>query len=263
LKNFLDSAIFSARMAGSVIKEQFYCQKVVTKKGPVNLLTETDGNCERMIVEYLSSHFPEHKFFTEEGTASDPPGGYRWIIDPLDGTTNFVHSIPFVAVSIALELDGEIILGVVYNPILDELFTAEKGKGAYLNLDKRLSVTNVTHMHDCLVATGFPYNRFHIAKRLGKIVEMLSANSKDLRRTGSASCDLCYVAAGRFDAYFEEDLKPWDIAAGMLMVQEAGGIVSDYYGNPVDFLKCDIFASGSGIRDTLLNLLQNAIEMAD
>lgn len=262
MKDFLQSAIYSARMAGSVIREQFYCQKTVMKKGPVNLLTETDGKCERMIVENLAADFPEHKFFTEEGTASDKAGGYRWIIDPLDGTTNFIHSIAFVGVSIALELDGETILGVVYNPILDELFTAEKGKGAFLNEKQKLAVTQVNQPTDCLVATGFPYNRFHITKKLGKIVEVISGNSKDIRRTGSASCDLCYVAAGRFDAYFEEDLKPWDIAAGMLIVQEAGGMVSDYYGNPVDYSRCDIVASGPGIHAVLLELLQKAVESA-
>ncbi len=256
MDKFLSVAITSARKAGKIIKKGFYLKKAVEKKGKVNLLTKYDTQCEKLIVQTIKKHFPSHSILAEEGTSSDKTGEYRWIIDPLDGTTNFVHSIPFVAVSIALEKNGELILGVVYNPILNELFTAVKGRGAYLNLKQRLYVSNVDKIINCLVATGFPYDRFHIAKELGRTVEKMCANAKGLRRTGSASMDLCYVANARFDAYFEKDLKPWDIAAGMIIVMEAGGVICDYFGNNVDFNVCDIVACGHEIKNELLELLR-------
>ncbi len=257
MDTYLKIAIKAAKQAGKVIKKGFYCKKRVEKKGKVNLLTKYDKQCEKIITQIIKEKFPKHKILAEEGSFSDESGGYRWIIDPLDGTTNFVHSIPFVAVSIALEKDGEIILGVVYNPILNELFTAIKNRGAYFNKKVRLKVSKVDSMINALVATGFPYERFDKAKKLAMIVESVCSQAKGLRRTGSASMDLCYVASSRFHVYFEEDLKPWDIAAGIIIVKEAGGLVFDYSGGEVDFNVCNIVACGPALKKTLLELLQS------
>ena len=255
----LKTAIDAAKIAGKIIKEAIYKEKQIEKKGVVNLLTQTDKKCEEEITAKLKKDFPNYKILAEEGTFSDKSGGYRWIVDPLDGTTNFIHSLPFVSVSIALELDGKRIAAVVYNPILDELFTALKGEGAYLN-GKKLKVTNVSNMNDALVATGFPYERFDKAKRLGQTIGVLCGCAKGIRRSGCASMDLCYVAAGRYDVYFEEDLKPWDIAAGLLIVEEAGGITFDYKGNDVDYNVCDVVVCGAGIKPEVLKILSNIKE---
>jgi myo-inositol-1(or 4)-monophosphatase len=254
MNKHLKTAVSAAKIAGKVIKEAIYKEKQIEKKGIVNLLTKTDKACEKLIVEKLKKDFPDYKILAEEGSYTDKSGGYRWIVDPLDGTTNFIHSLPFVSVSIALEKDGERMLGVVYNPVLGELFTALKGGGAFLNGIK-LNVTSVSQMNDTLVATGFPYERFNKAKRLGDTVGILCGCAKGIRRSGCASMDLCYVAAGRYDLYFEEDLKPWDIAAGMLIVEEAGGLTFDYNGNDVDYGVCDIVACGKEIKPEILKIL--------
>ncbi len=198
----------------------------VSSKGPADFVSQADLKSEKILRESLDKARPGYSFLLEEGGAIDRNSSYRWIIDPLDGTTNFLHSLPLFAVSVALEQDGQLVGGVIYNPAQEELYTAEKGKGAFLN-DRRMRVAGRRDLDMCLVATGIPaLNRKGHSQSLLRQREIMSRVA-GLRATGSAALNLAYLAAGRFDGYFEEDLKPWDIAAGMLMVREAGGFVSE------------------------------------
>ena len=197
----------------------------VSVKGPGDFVTASDRRCEQILREELAKARPGYGFLGEEGGAtagSDPES--RWIIDPIDGTTNFIHGVPLFAIAIAIERAGEIVAGLIYNPVMDELFTAEKGRGAFLNDRRRLRVAARREMHDTLVACGLPH-RGNAGNELFRAeLAIMQGRVAGLRRTGSACLDLAYVAAGRFDAYWERGLKPWDLAAGIVLVREAGGI---------------------------------------
>lgn len=246
-------AIDVAREAGRILGEHYGRAKQVRFKGEVDLVTEIDEQSETLIVERIRQHFPEHNILSEEsGRTRSPETGspYRWIIDPLDGTTNFAHGYPFFCVSIGLERDGETILGVVYAPTLDELFFAERGFGAFLN-GRRLAVSSTDSLIRSLLVTGFNYDRDTARANLARWEHFL-IRSQAIRRDGSAALNLCCVAAGRFDGYWELGLKPWDCAAGILLIREAGGIVTDDSGAPHTYDAGALVASNGRLHHELL-----------
>lgn len=240
-----------ARLAGAFIGNEaksFHAGKVQVK-GLHDFVSYVDKEAERICVEALSKVLPEASFLTEEGTVESVEGArYRWVIDPLDGTTNFIHGLPPYSVSIAL-LDGDCpIVGVVYEVTLGECFYARKGGGAWLN-GRQVSVSTRETLADSLIATGFPYNDFH---RMAPYLESLSymlQHTHGARRLGSAAVDLAYVACGRFEAFYEYSLKPWDVAAGVLLVQEAGGRVSDFRGGSSYIFGRELIASNARVFD--------------
>lgn len=225
--------------AGALIRGYFERGVTAEYKGDVDLVTEADRASEKLIGERLAAILPEHGIFGEEGTRSGLEAEYRWYIDPVDGTTNFAHGFPYFCVSMGLEhrpkglakdADGELIAGVIYQPIHDELFMAEKGKGAWLN-GRQIHVSKTKQLQEALLATGFPSHKRHANPNI-HFYQQLTLRSHGVRRAGSAAMDLCYTAAGRVDAYWEFNLNPWDTAAGVLMVTEAGGTVTSFDGSP-------------------------------
>ncbi|MBX9977232.1 MAG: inositol monophosphatase [Alphaproteobacteria bacterium] len=230
-------------------------QLQVTRKGLGDFVSKSDKNSERAIVDELKKARPSFGFVLEEGgiiEGSDK--SCRWIVDPLDGTTNFLHGIPHFAISIALEQNGEIVAGVIYDPVKDDLFWAEKGGGAFVN-NKRMRVSNRKEMDTAVVATGIPTasreNKEIFLKRLERIMPHVAG----VRRMGAAALDLAYVAAGRFDVYFESGCMPWDYAAGILLVKEAGGFVSDHKGGQMMLDSGDIFASNQPLAQSFMKIL--------
>jgi myo-inositol-1(or 4)-monophosphatase len=241
--------------AGALLKNFLGRVTQIGHKSETDLVTEADLQSEKLILEFMGHHFPEDIFLTEE-TGRHGHGSERvWLIDPLDGTINFIHELPFFAVSVALQVQAETRLGVVYSPCTQELFAAVKGAGAFLN-QRPITVSKTTRLIDSLLATGFPYtvhqNPGDVMKRFGN----LAVRGQAIRRIGSAALDLCYVAAGRFAGFWEQDLKPWDTAAGDLLVKEAGGRVTDFEGNPFTPYLKTVVASNSLIHDELLAALR-------
>ncbi|MCM2503201.1 inositol monophosphatase [Aureimonas altamirensis] len=212
----------------------------VSMKGPADFVSNADRKAEEIVFQELSRARPDWGFLMEErGELEGKDSQHRWIVDPLDGTTNFLHGIPIFAVSIALERDGQIVAGVVFNPIQDELYTAERGGGAFLN-DRRIRVANRQRMPEALFATGIPFLGKGGHGRFLYEMRQIMGESSGVRRLGAASLDLCYVAAGRFDGFWERGVLPWDIAAGSIVVREAGGFVSSVDGDKFDHLQGDI-----------------------
>ncbi len=252
----LNIAIEAAKEAGKFLKYSVgRVKNIEVKQGEErNLVSEIDKGSEAKIIGMIKRHYPHHAILAEESGASDTSSDYKWVIDPLDGTTNFLHGLPIFSVTIGIEYKGEIVAGVVYDPNLDELFTAEKGSGAYLN-GKRMKVTSSSALIDSLLVTGFPYD---IAQNpdnaIGHFVNFL-AEARGLRRLGSAAIDLSYVAAGRFDGFWEVNLNPWDMAAGILFVREAGGRVTDFNGQETSIYKKQVLASNGTIHDAMLRIL--------
>lgn len=226
----------------------------VRHKSAVDIVTDVDVQSEQQVYAALSAAFPSHSVVGEEGGArsgSDPR--FRWFVDPLDGTTNYTHGFPFFCVSIGLEVEGQLVLGVVYSPCLDELFVGEAGHGATLN-GQRIAVSSVGDLRLSLLATGFPYDRSEFPKAL-KSFETLSMHCQAVRRAGSAALDLCYVACGRLDGYWEHRVMPWDLAAGALIVTEAGGQVSTTDGAPFDVEAGQVLASNGAVHGAMTNAL--------
>jgi myo-inositol-1(or 4)-monophosphatase len=255
MNDFITVARDAALKAGSILRENIDGNRDVSYKGDVNLVTEMDIRSERAIVETLLASFPLHGIIAEEETNIRNGSEFSWIIDPLDGTTNYAHGYPFFSVSIALEQSGDVILGVVYDPMRDELFMAQKGQGAFLNGRKiQVSVTN--RLISSLLATGFPYDRKISQKNNLDYFPKLLMASQEVRRDGSAALDLCYVACGRLDGFWELKLKPWDVAAGSLIVHEAGGTVSDFSGSTFSIHKDEIVGSNDRIHSQLVEILR-------
>jgi len=227
---YLETAVEIAREAGSVLANFFERRVAFELKGEFDLVTEADRTSEKLVVERLRSHFPSHAIVAEEGGGHETSSEYRWFVDPLDGTTNFAHSFPMFNVILGLERAVELVAGVIYDPIRQELFTAERGAGAYLN-NRRIRVSDVQQLGDSLASTGFPSRKRHHNVNIHFYYQLAMA-SHGVRRTGSVAIDLAYVACGRLDFFWEFGLKPWDMAAGSLIVQEAGGRVSDMKGAP-------------------------------
>jgi myo-inositol-1(or 4)-monophosphatase len=253
---FRKFAVEAARDAGKLLKERLHLQHTVHFKGEINIVTAEDRLSEDMLVSRIRKHFPRHDILTEESEGISQGSEYRWIIDPLDGTTNYSHGYPVFCVSIALEISGEIALGVIFNPMLDELFVAEKSKGSFLNR-KKIGVSDTASLSRSLLATGFPYDiRINPDNNLHYFIGM-AVKAQAIRRAGSAALDLAYVAAGRFDGFWELRLKPWDTAAGALLRREAGGIVSEISGNPYRHSSPGVAASNGKVHHELLHVLQS------
>lgn len=254
---FLKTAKAAALKAGGVLRENINGSRSISYKGEINLVTEMDKKSEQVIVETILSSFPGHGILAEEEARVENGSGFRWIIDPLDGTTNYAHGYPCFSVSIALEAAGDVILGVVYDPMRNELFSAVKGGGAYLN-KRRITVSRTGRLIQCLLATGFPYDRATSNENnLDYFAAFLMA-SQEVRRDGSAALDLCSVAAGRFDGFWELKLQPWDVAAGSLIVSEAGGMVTNIAGGVFDIHDGGIVASNGLIHDRMIETLKGA-----
>jgi myo-inositol-1(or 4)-monophosphatase len=230
MSQFLEVAIETAREAGAILRHEFDRPKQISYKGEVDIVTESDRRSEALIIARLRKHFPDHAIIAEEGGGGGVGAKYCWHVDPLDGTTNFAHGYPCFAVSIGLAEDGQPVAGAVFNPVSEELFTAARGEGAYLN-GKPIRVSAIEKLATSLVATGFPTHHRKRSANINYYWEY-TLRSHGVRRDGSAALDLCSVACGRFDAFWEFGLKSWDTAAGVLLVQEAGGKVSDLSGGP-------------------------------
>src|SRR5262245_37581715 len=231
MKEFLEIVKKACLLSGEIQMENLGRSRQIDFKGEINLVTETDHQCEREIVALIQGTCPTHDILAEEGSGIRKDSEYKWIIDPLDGTTNFAHGYPLFCTSIALEFKGEIILGAVYEPNLKELFVAEKGSGATLN-GQKIRVSQTSDLKRSLLATGFAYNVRQAKENNLNHFQNFIMSAQAVRRDGVAAVDLCYVAAGRFDGFWELDLFPWDVAAGFLMVEEAGGRVTDFSGRP-------------------------------
>lgn len=256
LRNYQRFAEETACQAGAFLKRHLGKVKRVSCKGRMNLVTDIDTECERLIIDRISRSFPDHQLLSEEkGHVNSGQSEFRWVIDPLDGTTNYVHSFPFFCVSIALLKTKQAILGVVYDPLRDELFSACKGQGAYLN-QKRIRPSNIRNLKRSLLATGFPYKFGKLMRRNVNNFINFMMKAQAVRRAGSAALDLCYVASARFDGFWELDLHPWDTAAGALLVEEAGGRVSTFEGKDFDCFKKEIVASNSKIHNQMLEVLE-------
>jgi len=253
-----------AREAGATLRE-FLAQGVETEyKGDVDLVTIADRTSERLIKERLSAAFPEHGIYGEEGTRERMQGEFRWYVDPLDGTTNFAHGFPQFCVSMGLEQrrpglkpeeDGTLVAAVVFDPNRDELFTAERGKGAWLN-GKPIKVSRTADLAEALVATGFPSRKRHDSPNI-HFYQEITLRSHGVRRAGSAALDLAYVACGRFDAFWEFNLNPWDTAAGLLLIEEAGGRSTDFSGGHYRLDSRENLASNGLIHEELLGLFRD------
>jgi myo-inositol-1(or 4)-monophosphatase len=253
-QQFLDIAVEAALSAGRLQRYQFAASQDVTLKGDKNLVTGVDRESERLIVGHLLGAFPDHGIVAEEGEYPPGASSFRWIIDPLDGTTNYAHGFPWFCVSIGLESAGELVAGVIYNPMHDELFTAAKGGGAFLN-GQRLQVSTRSPLEYTLLGTGFPYDcASHPANNFDNFIAFQKA-ARGIRRAGAAALDLAYVAAGMLDGFWELKLKPWDVAAGVLLVREAGGTVTTFDGSAYDICNHRILASNGLIHDEMTALL--------
>jgi myo-inositol-1(or 4)-monophosphatase len=257
--------IAAARKAGRSLTRDFgeVEQLQVSIKGPANFVSQADHKAEDIIYTELAKARPGYGFLMEErGAVDGADKTHRWIVDPLDGTTNFLHGIPLFSISIGLERDGQMVAGLIYNPISDEFFTAEKGKGAFLTdrnaRDHRLRVAARKTLGDCVVATGIPHRGRENHGRFLKEAEAVMRECAGVRRTGSAAIDLAWVAAGRFDAYWEHGLGAWDMAAGLLIVREAGGHATDLQGHQKMFDTGDICAGNPQIQKAMVTLLQTA-----
>lgn len=261
MQPMLNIAVRAARKAGTLIERAFdeISHLQVEHKGKNDFVTEVDRASEKIIIETLKKSYPDHNIIGEEsGTISgDPDCPYQWIIDPLDGTTNFVFGVPHFAISIACLHDGKIAHAVIYDPIKKEEFTASRGRGAQLN-GKRIRVSNRAYLKNALIATGFPYktNQESLLDNYLGMLKSISLEAAGIRRAGAASLDLAYIAAGRYDGFWEFDLQPWDIAAGELIIQEAGGLSSDFTGNHNQLKSGHIVAGNPKIFKAILQKIQ-------
>jgi len=241
LTSELGAALSAARKAGEVLRAGFGAEHEITYKGEVDLVTEVDEEAERVIRKELLGTFPNYGMLAEEGGELASREDARWIVDPLDGTTNYAHGLPIFCVSIALERAGEVVIGVVHDPMAEETFLAEQGQGATLN-GQPIKVSGTDELIRALIATGFPYDRAEMPEAL-ELFGRLAASTQGMRRLGSTALDLCYVAAGRLDGYYERGIWPWDLAAGSLILEEAGGKLTDYRGDVLDLAGREIVAS--------------------
>lgn len=250
-------AISSAKEAGEILRDQIgkIQSDHIANKKPYDYVTKIDKQCEELIIGNIKKYFPTHEILAEESGKSDHKNSYCWIIDPLDGTTNFIHGVPHSSIAIALSEDNDIILGVIYDPYKDELFYAEKGKGAFCNQNP-ITVSEQQNETYCLIATGFPFKNREMLNRYWTVLSEIFLKVSGIRRTGSAALDLAYVACGRFDGFWELRLSPWDVAAGAIIVQEAGGKITDFEGKNNHIWNGDVIATNSFIHDFILRTVQ-------
>ncbi|MDB9823298.1 inositol monophosphatase [Deltaproteobacteria bacterium] len=245
----------AARESGKILNDLFGKVTNIEKKGEIDLVTEADFQSEKAVMEIINSNLPKDNILTEETGEQGKNSERLWILDPLDGTTNFTHSFPFFAVSIALQVDKEVVLGVVYNPCTEEYFEARKGEGAFLN-KKPIRVSQTKDLRESLMATGFPYSVIKDPNRVMGLLKTMIVHVQGVRRPGAASIDLCYVASGRLDGFWEEGLQPWDTAAGSLIVREAGGILTDYNGKEYSPFQKSTIAANPSIHQKMLDIIR-------
>ncbi|MFO8165320.1 MAG: inositol monophosphatase family protein [Thermodesulfobacteriota bacterium] len=260
MQDFKACAIDIAREAGIFLKNRLHSAHEIDYKGDIDLVTEVDKISEQMITSKIHTLFPDHDILAEEFTDINRGSNFRWIIDPLDGTTNYAHGYPFFCVSIALEVLDIMTVSVVYDPMLNELFVAERGKGAFLN-DREISVSNTHEIIKSLLATGFPYDIHGSSQNNLNYFNKMILKAQAIRRAGSAALDLAYVAAGRFDGFWEIKLNPWDTAAGWLLVEEAGGVVTDMGGENYYLESPGIVASNGRIHREMMNILKSVLSI--
>ncbi len=252
MASYLETAVDIAREAGALLSTYFERRIAFELKGDFDLVTEADRASERLVVERLRSHFPSHSIVAEEGGGHEGSSGYRWYVDPLDGTTNFAHGYPVYNVTMGLELDGEMLVGVVFDPNRQEMFSAERGAGAYLN-NRRIRVSAAKRLEDSLVSTGFPSRKRHLNVNIHFYHQMAMA-THGVRRSGSAAIDLANVACGRLEAFWEFGLNPWDMAAGILLVTEAGGRCTDMKGGPHTLTGPHLLTDNGSVHQQILDL---------
>ena len=256
----LKTTLINAVKAGASELTRFFNKSftVSNKQGINNLVTEADHASEKAILELIKKEFPDHYILSEEAGEIIQDSNYKWIIDPIDGTVNFAHGIPICCVSIAIEHRGEIIMASVYNPNLNELFFAEKGEGAMLN-EKTIKVSEKINVINACLVTGFPYTYLDMPNGPLHVFERFIRKGVPVRRLGSAAIDLCWVAAGRFDGFYEHKLEAWDSAAGYLIVEEAGGRVTDFKGNKFSPYQPHVLATNGNIHDEMLKWINDAL----
>jgi myo-inositol-1(or 4)-monophosphatase len=252
--NLLPAIAEIAREAGALLMKHFAAHVKVEYKGDVDLVTVADRESEALILRRIRARWPEHSVMGEEGARIETGGDYRWYVDPLDGTTNFAHGFPVFCVSLALEHKGRRVAGVIYDPTRDELFAAELGRGASLN-GKNIHVSKISNLAECLIATGFPSHKRHKNPNIF-FYHQITLRTHGVRRAGSAALDLCDVACGRFDGFWEFNLNPWDTAAGVLIVEEAGGQVSDFEGGPFQLDSRQTLATNGLVHKAMLREFQ-------
>jgi myo-inositol-1(or 4)-monophosphatase len=250
MNSYLEVALEAAREGGRILLAEFDRPVKISYKGEVDIVTQADRRSEEAVVTLLRTRFPKHAIVAEEGGGQETESPFRWFVDPLDGTTNFAHGYPVFCVSLAVEHKGTRIAGVVYDPTRDELFSAAKGNGSRLN-GRPIQVSTTARLAECLVATGFPSHKRHQNPNI-YFYHQLTLRSHGVRRAGSAALDLCNVAAGRFDGFWEFNLNPWDTAAGVLLVEEAGGRVTDFSGGCFRIASRETLASNGHVHDELL-----------
>lgn len=250
-----DTLLEAAQTAGEIMKDNFHAHYKISRKDAVNdLVTEIDKKSEKAIIATIQRDFPDHEILSEEIGAIAMPSEYKWIIDPIDGTVNFAHGLPICCVSLAVEVSGEMRMGAVFNPFSEELFFAEKGKGAWCNEDS-ISVSSNEEIEKAFLVTGFPYVWEGAGRDPIRVFEKLVKSGLPVRRLGSAALDLCYVASGRFDGFWEFSLNAWDTAAGFLMVEEAGGKVTDFANERYSPYQKELLATNGGIHEKMLETI--------
>jgi myo-inositol-1(or 4)-monophosphatase len=253
----IDDLIHIAKEAGSVIRDGFgKSVKIEFKTGDNNLVTEIDKASEKVITDFIKKKYPSHSILAEEGSGEQKNSEYLWVIDPLDGTTNFAHGLPIFSVSIGLQKNGETIAGVVYDVVRDIIFSAELGSGAEADSDK-LIVSNEDNLAYSMLVTGFPYNKKENPDKLFERFVALTKTARGVRRLGSAAIDFCYLASGVFDGFWEVHLHPWDICAGKLIVEEAGGLVTDFHGGKTHIYTKRILSTNGKIHEQLIKVMNS------
>jgi len=255
-QKYLEAAREAAREAGALLRGDFFKPGDVFLKGEINLVTKSYTESQNLILNRLSGAFSGHDFLAEEGLAQLGGAEFRWIFDPLDGTTNFVHRFPVFCVSIGLEHRGKLACGVVYNPMTEEMFWAARGDGAYFN-GQKIRVSRIDSLNRGLLATGFPYDIRETNTNVSQH-DLFLLRTQGIRRCGSAALDLCFVASGRLDGFWEMKLNPWDTAAGAIIVEEAGGRVTDFLGQPVNIYHPEVVASNGLLHEEMLEVLRLA-----
>jgi len=259
MKELSDFSRHLARKAGKLLADRFTRQNPVYYKGTIDLVTEADRMSEEMILSEIGRRYPDHGVLSEESKEKKARAAMRWIVDPLDGTTNYAHGFPFFCVSIALEKDGSVVLGVVYDPLRDDLFEASLAGGSYLNGTK-LRVSSVDDLSRGLLATGFPYDIRESPDNNLNFFNVMAKKAQAIRRAGAAALDLAYLAAGRFDGFWELKLKPWDTAAGCLLVTEAGGVLSDMTGAKWNLFSPGLVASNGRIHKQMMAVMSAVVD---
>jgi myo-inositol-1(or 4)-monophosphatase len=252
MPSYLETTVEIAREAGALLAKYFERRVPFEQKGEHDLVTEADRASEKLVIDRLTAHFPSHSIVAEEGGGHAGSSEYCWYVDPLDGTTNFAHGFPMYNITMALEQAGELIAGVVFDPERNEMFTAERGSGAYVN-NRRLRVSKVKQIENTLVSTGFPSKKRHQNVNI-HFYYQLAMVTHGVRRAGSAALDLAYVAGGRLDAFWEFGLNPWDMAAGILLIREAGGNCSDMKGGPVSLGGPHLLADNGLVHQAIVDL---------